>query len=163
MSKSLGNFITIDDLLGKYEADAIRLFLVSTHYRSPVDYSEEALQGATQSLRRIRDTLNNLDQAIKTGNKKIEKDEERKRQIRDLKKRFLQAMDDDFNTAKALAVFFELIRIGNIASNSEAQPHLLKKIHDLIIELGSILGLHLEEVKELSDEVGKLIAEQGSS
>jgi cysteinyl-tRNA synthetase len=160
MSKSLGNFITIMDLLDKYEAATLRLFFASAHYRSPIDYSEEALQQATQSLRRINDTLDNLNQAMKINDKSIEQEEAIQSQIKELKKRFTDAMDDDFNTAKALAVFFELVRIGNIVASTKTSITLLKKIYDLIIKLGSIFGLHLKKVEKLSPEAKKLIFER---
>jgi len=162
MSKSLGNFITIRDLLNKYEADSLRLFLASTHYRSPIDYSEEALQQATQSLRRIRDTLDNLGQAIRVGNMVVQGEEEKKieEHILAFKKRIFDAMDDDFNTAKALAAFFELVRIGNVAVSRKVSLGLLRKIRDSIIELGGIFGLRLETVEELPEEAKKLIEER---
>jgi cysteinyl-tRNA synthetase len=160
MSKSLGNFITIRDVLDKYEADTLRLFFASAHYRSPIDYSEAALQQATQSLRRIHDTLENLNQAMKINDKSNEQEEEVQNQIKELKKRFTDAMDNDFNTAKALAVFFELVRIGNIVASKKTSITLLKKIYNLIITLGNIFGLHLEKIEKLSPEAKKLIFER---
>lgn len=162
MSKSLGNFITIRELLKKYEVDALRLFLASTYYRSPIDYSEDALQQSTQSLRRIRDTLDNLNHAIKIGDATARSDEEKsvEEDVLADKKRFLDSMDDDFNTTKALAAFFEFVKVGNVAVSKKVSQGLLRKIYDLIIELGGIFGLHLEKIEKLPEEAEKLIAER---
>ncbi|MDQ1280862.1 MAG: cysteinyl-tRNA synthetase, partial [Thermoproteota archaeon] len=159
---SLGNFITINDILKKYEADALRLFIASTYYRSPIDYSDDALEQSTQSLRRIRDTLDNLSQAMKIADSSIRNVNEKiiEKEILEVKNRFLNSMDDDFNTAKALAAFFELIKIGNVTSSKEVTQKLLREIYDLIIEFGGIIGLHLERTEKLPREAEELIAER---
>lgn len=95
MSKSLGNFFTIRDLLQKYNPEVLRFFLISSHYRSPLQYSESALNQARQSLERFYNALRNLPTAEPLADSKFEKD-------------FIEAMDDDFNTPVAFSVLFEL-------------------------------------------------------
>jgi len=99
MSKSLGNLITIKEAVDKYSADAIRIFVLSSHYRSPLTYSEEILEAAEKGAERLRQTVNNPVSGNKTG-KRIDTEPYRKR--------FSEAMDDDFNTAQAVASLFDL-------------------------------------------------------
>jgi len=98
MSKSLGNLITIKQALENYSADAIRVFVLSSHYRSPLTYSEEILEAAEKGAERLRQTANNPISGRKAGNK-IDAEQYRKRLV--------EAMDDDFNTAQAVAVLFD--------------------------------------------------------
>jgi len=162
MSKSLGNFITIRELLEKFDANTFRLFVVSTHYRSPIDYSEKALKQASKSLNRIFDTLDNLRQGILTGKKEQEREEEKRvgASTQAIGRRFLEAMDNDFNTPKAAAEFFRLIRLGNRASTSSVDVSVLKSVYDLIVEFGGIFGLELERRHELTEEERRLIEER---
>ena len=104
MAKSLGNFITIRDALKKYDAKALRLFYISAHYRSPIDFSEELLEQAKNSLQRLNDFI------LKSKNSE-EKDD--LKLIEKAKKEFIKCMDDDFDTVKALAVIFDFIREAN--------------------------------------------------
>lgn len=132
MSKSLGNLITIREALERYSADAIRIFSLNSHYRSPLTYSEEALGAAERGAERLR-------QAV-YGEGKGEKDEggidtEAYRQ------RFVDAMDDDFNTAQALATLFDLAREINRAGESEGDT---TKARAILAGLTNVLGLTLE-------------------
>ncbi|MDP2934322.1 MAG: cysteine--tRNA ligase [bacterium] len=100
MSKSLGNFITVRDALKKYNYRVLRFFYIASHYRSPIDYNEQSLEGAKNSLERLNDFVGNLE-SNKKDNTKL---------LKELKTNFLKAMDDDFDTVKALAVIFNFIR-----------------------------------------------------
>jgi len=162
MSKSLGNFITVRDLLKKYDVNTFRLFVASTHYRSPIDYSEKALEQASNSLKRIFDTLDNLRQGILSAEKGGEGEEEKRimADVQAVKKRFLEAMDNDFNTVEAFAEFFRLVRLGNRASSERVRVSVLKSVYDSIIEMGSIFGLELERKFELAEEERNLIEER---
>ncbi|MCH8865033.1 MAG: cysteine--tRNA ligase, partial [Chloroflexi bacterium] len=101
MSKSLGNLITIKEALEKYRADTIRIFVLMSHYRSPLTYSEEIIEAAEKGADRLRQTANNAARGHKTD-KIIDAESYRGR--------FIEAMDDDFNTAQALAALFDLAR-----------------------------------------------------
>ncbi len=111
MSKSLGNLITIKEALGKYSADAIRVFILSSHYRSPLTYSEEALEAAEKGADRLRQVAHAEGRVEKVGEKE-------KIDIEPYRQRFIEAMDDDFNTAQALATLFDLAREINRAGDS---------------------------------------------
>ena len=162
MSKSLGNFITVRNLLKKYNVNAFRLFIISTHYRSPIDYSEKGLKQSSKSLKRIFEALDNLRQGILVGDqgKEENKDEKVTAEVTTIHQRFLKAMDTDFNTPEASSEFFKLIKLGNQAFSMKVNTVLLQTIYDLIIELGSVFGLELERSHKLTDEEKKHIAER---
>ncbi|MFC1931264.1 cysteine--tRNA ligase [Chloroflexota bacterium] len=136
MSKSLGNLITIKEALDKYSADAIRIFVLSSHYRSPLTYSEEIVAAAEKGVDRLRQTANNITSGRKTG-KKI--DTEKYRQ------RFTKAMDDDFNTAQALATLFDLAREINKYDSEGIEAN---EARDTFKELGVVLGLTFQTPEE---------------
>ena len=136
MSKSLGNLVTVREALAKYSADAIRIFVLSSHYRSPLTYSEEALEAAEKGLDRLR-------QALSEG-----KDE----QVRDkagselYRQRFIEGMDDDFNTPQAIATLFDLARDINRLSDEGFD---IRGRKELLRGLAGVLGLTLESREEL--------------
>ena len=132
MSKSLGNLITIKQALQKYSADAIRIFALSSHYRSPLTYSEEIIEAAERGAERLRQTVNNAVSGHKTG-KKID--------IEHYRQRFTEAMDDDFNTAQALAALFDLARDINKYDSEGTEAG---EARDALKELGGVLGLTFE-------------------
>jgi len=133
MSKSLGNLITIKEALEKYSPDAIRIFVLSSHYRSPLTYSEEALEAAERGVERLRQTVvrGELGEKEPTGEMISET----------YRKRFIDAMDDDFNTAQALAVLFDLAHDINRASEAGYGVALAQQV---LLELANTLGLTLK-------------------
>ncbi|MCX7912480.1 MAG: class I tRNA ligase family protein, partial [Dehalococcoidales bacterium] len=134
MSKSLGNLITIRDALKKYSADAIRLFVLGSHYRSPLTYSEEALKAAESGAERLRRTAPRNEAGRKTG-KPLDPAPYRQR--------FVEAMDDDFNTPQALACLFDLARDINRADEAGEDATGARR---LLQELGGgVLGLTFRE------------------
>ncbi len=140
MSKSLGNFISIKDALKKYEADVIRLFILSAHYRSQIDYNENSLKQAKANLERIRETLDQLHELLEESEKRGEKLPE---EVEGSKRRFVEAMEDDFNTPKALAEIYRLVKLAKayISSRSSHDAEVLKAYYDTILELSKALGL----------------------
>jgi cysteinyl-tRNA synthetase len=135
MSKSLGNLITIKQALEKYSPDAIRIFVLSSHYRSPLTYSEEILEAAEKGAERLRQTVNNPSSSGKTD-KKIDTEQYRQR--------FINAMDDDFNTAQAVAALFDLARDIN---RYESEGRDAGEARETLVELGKILGLTYQEAE----------------
>jgi cysteinyl-tRNA synthetase len=133
MSKSLGNLITIKEALEKYSADAIRIFVLSSHYRSPITYSEEGLEAAERGAERLRQAAH--------GEGRGEKVDE-KIDIESYRKRFIEAMDDDFGTPQALATLFDLARDINRYDDEGADTEEARKV---LLELVNILGLTLEQ------------------
>ena len=165
MSKSLGNFITVRDLLKKHGAESFRLFVLSTHYRRPVDFSEDGLIQSAAVLERMYETRNRLSSLIKSSEHQGASSDEAKRlleEISEAKEKFLMGMDNDFNSAIALASFHELIRLGNRIADIRPSRELAETALRTINELGSIFGLFQEEKEEanVSDIARALIAER---
>ncbi len=141
MSKSLGNFITIRDLLKEYEGDVFRFFVLSTHYRSPIDFSKDSLHQAEKSLERIKNYINVLNELVEVNN--ISEDEinnavSTSEIPSDLIVNFFNAMDDDFNTPKAISNIFEFIKkFNNLDSyNKESIAYIKKFFDDVVFILG---------------------------
>jgi cysteinyl-tRNA synthetase len=143
MSKSLGNLITVKQALERYSSDAIRLFILSSHYRSPLTYSEEALKAAESGMERLR-------QAAGDGGKA----DGSALDAEPYKSRFTGSMDDDFNTAQALAVLFELAREINRGREENSD---VTSAQDILMELAQVLGFTLEEPKKPPLETGPLM------
>jgi cysteinyl-tRNA synthetase len=133
MSKSLGNLITIKEALERYSADALRIFVLSSHYRSPLTYSEEAIEAAKGGVERL---LRVISRDEPSGNKGEALDAEPYR------KQFIEAMDDDFNTAQAVATLFDLAREINRADETGLN---VSQAHEVLRELAGLLGLTLKE------------------
>ncbi|MFP3974950.1 MAG: cysteine--tRNA ligase [Chloroflexota bacterium] len=132
MSKSLGNLVTVKEMLERASADAFRLFVMNSHYRNPLSYSDEGLSAMERAVERLRRALQIEDE----GENREALDAQPYRQ------RFIEAMDDDFNAPQALAVLFDLARRIN---GAKEQGVLVSQAQETLRELASVLGLQLEE------------------
>ncbi|WP_421078323.1 cysteine--tRNA ligase [Methanothermococcus sp. Ax23] len=146
MSKSLGNFITLKDLIDKYDSEVIRLFLLQRHYRSPLDYSEEGLLDAKTNLEKLYNTLKNVDATIRSSHIKHNLDDidiKTYETIRNAWINFYNAMDDDFNTPEALKYVFEVSNVINRYVNTSNNPNksVLTKALDFFKMVGEIFGI----------------------
>jgi cysteinyl-tRNA synthetase len=152
MSKSLGNFFTIRDVLKQYHPEVLRLFLLQSHYRSPVDFSDAALAESRQGLNRFYAVLDAIEalnrDAPPDGEAALSaRDREWIAQIETLPERFREAMDDDFNTARAIGYLFDAVRLINTALAARKEPvspEILKRSGQILKEVGSVLGLFRE-------------------
>ncbi len=151
MSKSLGNFITIKEALKLYSSEAIRLFVLSSHYRSPVDFSREAILSAERGIERLHNTVRTLrkrmEDVVPSGTAMLSD----VGNLMPFKKRFMEAMDDDFNTPQAIAALFDLNKEVNelLSSGKTLSQGTLTAINDIYIELGGdILGIIPEDVSQ---------------
>lgn len=156
MGKSLGNVINLKDAFKKYHPLVIRFFILQSHYRSTLDFSEDALEGAKKGLEKLHLTVANIRnemQSAKGDNVRID--------FNNFKQKFLEAMDDDFNTPQAIAVLFELSKeINSILSSSGASLEELRQANQLFEELGNqILGIIPEnlQIKSASNIENELI------
>ena len=147
MSKSLGNFYTLKEVLDKYPADAVRLLMLQTHYRAPLDFSFERLEGAVGTLERLRTCEKNLLWASENGTGSADLDGALLSAVREAREEFARQMDDDFNTAGGLAAIFSLVTSANTyladagtAAGGEAAGTAAKAI----AELAGVLGVTLE-------------------
>lgn len=159
MSKSLGNFFTVRDVAEKYGYEPIRYLMVSSHYRMPINYSVDIIEQCKASLERLyncRDNLRFLLENAAAGEKEGENAVwERLSQYRE---QFIQAMDDDLNTADGLAALFGLAREINSSINGESSKELCQKALDLYMELAGVLGLlYVEKDNSLDAEIEALI------
>ncbi len=143
MSKSLGNFITIEKLLKEYDPQVFRFFVLSTHYRSPIDFSDEALQQSEKSLKRIHKLMETIEEHLEMDIKQQnENDNKYIKLIENTGKEFFKAMDNDFNTPTALSALFNFIRDVNKGINhGEISKNVFKEIKLLFNEFGYVLGL----------------------
>ena len=148
MSKSLGNFFTIREILGKFNAEVIRLFLLSTHYRSPIEFSDEQLRETEISLDRYYSTvlrIKDFDEKGDTTGGSLNIGKGFEERVLQFKERFEEAMDDDFNTALATGHIFEFIRDVNKFLDSKPSGQkaheLLHKVNELLSEAGRVLNI----------------------
>lgn len=156
MSKSIGNVILVHDLVKKYDPQVIRFFILSVHYRHPINFSDELLTDAVQAFNRIKTAAYNLTHRLKDGTVQTA-DHAIEKIYRD---RFAEAMDDDFNTANAEAVLFDIVRDANIALQDPNTPAgRLLAYQRVLLELSDVLGLKLSDSKAgiLDKEVEALI------
>ena len=162
MSKSLGNFFTVREAAAVYGYDCIRLFMLMSHYRSPLNYSAEILEQAKSALERLRTAKENLDFFAENG-REGDLSAEDAAFVAGLGKyrdRFVEVMDDDFNTADAVSVIFELVRDVNAAVSPAADPTraLAAACRDIFLELSGVLGIPFGEEKSLDGEIEEKIA-----
>lgn len=163
MSKSLGNFFTVREAAEAYGYETIRLFMLSAHYRSPLNYSAEILHQAQNSLERLYSAADHLKYLSENGveNGPNEAEKEVVASFDGYRERFEAAMDDDFNTANAVSVLFELVRSINTATSSEHQPSRsgAQACLNMVHEFTRILGLlYSRQEENLDDKVEQLIA-----
>jgi len=168
MSKSLGNFLTIRDILNHYHPEILRFFIFSTHYRNPLDFSESAMQDAAAGLERLYECVATIDalnpETCSADAPSVISDKDRK-QVEAIETRFQQAMDNDFNTAQAQGVFFDSVKaINRICSKLTVMPatkdiHLLKNCIATLKRLANTMGLLQEDAQRFLDiQKNKLVS-----
>jgi cysteinyl-tRNA synthetase len=155
MAKSLGNFVTVDDFLVKYKnPDFLKLFFLSAQYSHPVDYTDENIEEAKRAYERILILLRKLDEAFGTTDmNKVTSGSAGARDILILKDKFIEYMDDDFNTRRALSVLFDMVNRCNVTldSNAEFKALTLRFAMELIKEMTDILGLNFLEGRKIKN------------
>ena len=160
MSKSENNFVTAREALKKYSSDVIRFLMLSGHYRTQINFSTELLDSAKASVDRLYNCINNLENLINEVSRKEANDSE-KAYLKSLDKhreKFIEKMDDDFNTADGITVLFDLVKDINNNVNIDSSVELCEGALSLIRELGSPLGiLQKTEEKSLEAEIQELI------
>ena len=163
MSKSLGNFFTVREISEKYDLQVLRFFMLSAHYRSPLNFSADLMEAAKNGLESICNAVDNLKHCAACAKTEALTEQERETlaEVAALAAKFDEAMDDDFNTADAISVVFELVRFANTKTDENSSKAFVQQILDKLLELGDILGLIFEKKEEiLDDEIEQLIAER---
>ena len=163
MSKSLGNFFTVREIGEKYDLQVLRLFMLSAHYRSPLNFSAELMEASRNSLERIQNAVGNLNHLLANASAEelTEEEKELVSQLSSYEEKFDAAMDDDLNTADALAAIFELVRFANTHAGEESSKAFLSALKEKIVSLSEVLGLIAEKKEEMLDaDIEALIEER---
>lgn len=166
MSKSLGNFFTLKDIFENFDPMVVRFFLLSTHYRSPINYSDQELSAAKEGYGRIVKFIQDVDFLLSKTTESSPTVElaDLKEELIEYQNKYYKALDDDFNTAGALASIFEIVRYCNTAlGEGEAERECLAYMKSLVEELCGVLGFKLESGKRKAEhgaQVNELIAER---
>jgi len=158
MSKSLGNFFTIRDISKEFDLEVVRLFMLSSHYRSPINFSKDLLEQAQSALDRLYNTRENLDYLLsnaKDGFK--EADEDFINRLPAYRDRFQRAMEDDINTADALGVVFDMVRDINTYASADRPKKAIRSALDLLLELTGVLGLLSKGKSDIDKEIEDLV------
>lgn len=153
MSKSEGNFFTVREIEEKYSLMVLRFFMLSAHYRSPLNFSRDLMEASKNALDRILTAMDRLKELRDQGEdaKMTEEEAALYQQFMDLNEKFNRAMDDDFNTADAIASVFEMVKLSNSCVTKQSSGELKKKVFDKITQLCDILGIITEKEEELLD------------
>ncbi len=159
MSKSLGNFFTVRDISEKYDLQVLRFFMLSAHYRSPINFSADLMESSKNGLERILtavDKLKSLEASAKT--EKLLEGEDKKA-VQELVSKYEAAMDDDFNTADAISAIFELVKLSNSTTNEDSSKEYVTYLKETIEKLCDVIGIITEKEEEiLDDEIEAMIA-----
>jgi cysteinyl-tRNA synthetase len=162
MSKSLGNFVLVNEIRKQIDPKVLRFFMLSVHYRHPINFSQELVESAENGLERILTAYNNLKHRLGTSADLGEQKDIWNHKVNEIKNAFDQAMDDDFNTANAIAVIFELVKLANVYlleknTQSEVIGHFVNTFDNLM----AVLGLPFAEEADLLDaDIEALIEER---
>ena len=162
MSKSAGNFFTVREISEKYSLQVIRFFMLSAHYRSPLNFSDTLVEAAKSSLERILNAVDNIRTMIDhlDGEELTEADEANVKVLTDLVKKYEDAMDDDLNTADAISAVFEIVKLANTTVKDGSKAYA-QKLLSTITELCDILGIITEKKEEILDaDIEALIEER---
>ena len=163
MSKSLGNFFTVREISEQYDLQVLRFFMLSAHYRSPLNFSAELMESSKNALERIVTAVSNLKHILGAATVEALTEEETalNEKIQGFVSGFEAAMEDDFNTADAIASVFELVKFANTTATSANSKEFLQGLYDKIVTLTDILGLIVEKEEELlAEDIEALIEER---
>ena len=163
MSKSLGNFFTVRDISEKYDLQVLRFFMLSAHYRSPLNFSADLMEAAKNGLERIVTSATNLKYLLDQAQNADETDEEKEAftKVAEYVKKFEEAMEDDFNTADAISAIFELVKYVNTNASAANSKQYLNDLYTEFKALADIMGIIIEKEEELLDaDIEKLIQDR---
>lgn len=159
MSKSTGNFFTVRDILNEYDAEIVRFFILSVQYRNPVNFSRDLIIAAANGLERIYKAKENIEHLLKTASGSL-RELDLLESFMNHKNKFIEALDDDFNTADGITAIFELVKDINVNTNESTSKELLEKALELLLELNGVLGLLKKEDGDIDSEIEALIEER---
>lgn len=159
MSKSLDNFFTVRDISQQFDLETVRFFMLSAHYRNPVNFSKELLEQAKSSLERLYNARKNAQYLLNTNVGQDQSEAEKKwmEYLPTYKEQFKKSMEDDINTADALATIFDLAKEMNTFLDANKSKKTIQKAYDLFMELTGVLGIVQKKEEKINDEIEQLI------
>ncbi|MCU7357469.1 cysteine--tRNA ligase [Enterococcus dispar] len=161
MSKSLGNFVTVHDLIQKVDPQVLRFFMATTQYRRPIRYSEATLQDAANNLQRLKTASENANFRLTTAQMILSDDEVKLAELAELENRFVTEMDDDFNAANGVTVLYELAKwLNTYAEKSEVSQAVLNAAIEKLHAWLTVFGIYFVSNELLDEEIEKLITER---
>ena len=162
MSKSLGNFFTVRDILKEYDAEDVRMFMLSAQYRSPINFSREMIAQAHSSLSRLYTARDQMTFLLQHAPERELSEEEKAfvQRVQEHVAKFDAAMDDDLNTADAMGAIFELVRDANLNLNAETAKAAIQAALDALLELCDVLGLLMKKASDLPADIQALADER---
>lgn len=161
MSKSLGNFRTVREIGEKYDLQVLRFFMLSAHYRSPLNFSADIMESSKSALERIVTAVDKLKSLKPKTEALTQNEEELLKSAQQLREKFEEAMDDDLNTADAISAIFELVRFANTNADENSSRAFVDAVKGEIVELSDILGLIVDKKEEnLDAEIEEMIAKR---
>ena len=165
MSKSLNNFFTVRDIAKEYDLEAVRLFMLSAHYRSPINFSRDQIEAANASLNRLYTARNNLKFQTENGEDRSLNETEKAftERLKGYEKRFDDAMDDDMNTADALGAIFELVKDANVSVGQGSSREAAKVALASLEAICDVLGILSKKEEELPAEIAAMVAERAEA
>jgi len=165
MSKSEFNFFTVREIGEEFDLEILRFFLLSAHYRSPINFSKELLNQAKHGLERLYNGKKNLEYLIEKSEEKELTGEEEKifAEIDGFKANFKKSMEDDLNTADGIASLFEIVKTSNTKLDEKSSRKLIEHIYDTLMELSKVLGILSKEEEILEEEIVELIEKRSEA
>ncbi|NWN96060.1 MAG: cysteine--tRNA ligase [Bacillus sp. (in: Bacteria)] len=164
MSKSLGNFVLVHDIITQHDPNVLRFFMLSVHYRHPINYSEELLNNAKSALERLQTSYQNLKHRLEASTNLVEDDQKWLDQIANFHNQFIEEMDDDFNTANAISVLFEVSKLANYyLMKKNTSPVVIRKFLETFEQFFNVLGLELTKDQLLDEEIEQLITKRNEA
>ncbi|WMM25547.1 cysteine--tRNA ligase [Tissierella sp. MB52-C2] len=159
MSKSVGNFFTVKEIAEEFDLEILRFFLLSAHYRSPINFTREIMHQMENALERIYNGKKNLEYLLeKAEDRELNEEEDNHlKEIEKFKEEFIESMEDDLNTADAIAAVFELVKYANTNINEKNSRKFIHKTYDLLMELCNVLGILNKKEEILEEEIVELI------
>ena len=165
MSKSLGNFILVNDIRKQIDPQVLRFFMLSVHYRNPINFAQDLVEAAKSGLDRIRTSYTNVEHRLTSSASLGDNSEQWLEKVGQIKVDFENAMNDDFNTANAVSALFELSHIANVYLNeANTDKEVLQAILTMFDTIGNVLGIHIKvEAGLLDEEIEALIEERNQA
>ncbi|WP_270267934.1 cysteine--tRNA ligase [Enterococcus avium] len=164
MSKSLGNFVTVHDLVKEIDPQVLRFFMATTQYRRPIRYSEATMKDAQANLQKLRTAFENAAFRQDTAEAALADDQEKKSELQVLKNRFVEEMDDDFNAANGITVVYELAKwLNNYSEQERVSAAVLATALDEYTKMLTVFGIEFQTAGLLDEEIDQLIEERNQA